>query len=129
MKPDSSFEVPGSEAVREWFGVWPGFHDGEVISLNLSRRAESVLRIYPYFPEKPATVEFLLEEITDLELADFSHQNVLGSLQVEQVTNQHGEPVYRLTLCPCFGLAGRIEAKHLRVKLIPGKSPDGGSQW
>jgi hypothetical protein len=126
---DSSLHLSGSEAVRQWFGVWPNFHDGEVISLSLSRLGESVLRVYPYFPEKPATVEFILNEITDLELADFSLQNVISGLTLEKVTNEHGEAVNRLILHPCFGLTGRIEAKQLRVNLVPGKSPDGASLW
>ena len=119
----------GAETVRQWFGSWPEFHDAEIISLTLCRLGESVLRVYPYAPEKPATVEFWLSEITDLEIADFSHQNVIFSLSIEQVTNENGEAVFRLTMLPCFGLSGRIDAKRLRVNHIPGKSCDGGSQW
>jgi len=34
-----------------------------------------------------------------------------------------------LILGPCYGLAGRIDAKRLRVELQPGKSLDGVSLW
>jgi len=62
----------GSDAVMRWFGGWPSFHDAEVISLMMARTGESVLRVYPYYPDKPAIVDFIFEEITDVELADFS---------------------------------------------------------
>jgi Immunity protein 50 len=122
-------ELSGVDAVTQWFGSWPSFHDAEVISVFLARASQSVLRVYPYHPQKPATVEFILEDVTDVELVDFSCQNVINSLEVATATDQNGGKVYRLTLAPCFGLAGRIDAKSVRVELRPGKSPDGASQW
>jgi hypothetical protein len=122
-------ELIGAEAVRQWFGNWPNFHDAEVISLSLVRKGESILRVYPYYPHKPATVDFIFENVTDIELQDFSGQNVINDLGIETATDQNGDKVYRLVLGPCYGLAGRIDAKSLRVKLSPGQSPDGVSEW
>jgi hypothetical protein len=122
-------ELTGAEAVRQWFGSWPNFHDAEVISLSLARKGQSVLRVYPYYPHKPATVDFIFENVTDIELQDFSGQNVIMYLRIETATDQNGDKVYRLVLGPCYGLAGRIDAKSLRVELSPGKSPDGVSQF
>jgi len=121
--------LTGAEAVRQWFGSWPNFHDAEVISLSLARKGQSVLRVYPYYPHKPAVVDFIFENVTDIELQDFSGQNVIMSLGIETATDQNGDKVYRLVLGPCYGLAGKIDAKSLRVELSPGKSPDGVSQW
>ena len=121
--------LTGAEAVRQWFGSWPNFHDAEVISLSLARKGQSVLRVYPYYPHKPAGVDFIFENVTDIELQDFSGQNVIMSLGIETATDQNGDKVYRLVLGPCYGLAGKIDAKSLRVELSPGKSPDGVSQW
>ena len=114
--------------MKQWFGDWPCFHDAEVISLLLARAGESVLRVYPHYPQKPATVEFVLRDISDVELDDFSGQNVISSLAIEKATGQYGEDVYRLTLGPCYGIAGRIDAKSVRVRLTPGANPDGVSQ-
>lgn len=121
-------DLPGAEKVLEWFGSWPSFHDAEIVSLSLHRSGPSLLRIYPYYPEKPATVEFILEEVMDLELLDFSGQNVIFDLRVERAIRQ-GQSILRLVLFPCFGLAGRIDAQAVRVDLTPGKSPDGVSLW
>jgi len=122
-------ELPGVQAVTQWFGDWPSFHDAEVISLFLARAGQSVLRVYPYQPKKPATVEFVLEDITDIELYDFSCQNVIFNLTVEMMTDQNRDMVYCLTLVPCYGVAGRIDAKSVSLRLSPGKSSDGISNW
>lgn len=119
----------GAEKVIEWFGRWPSFHDAEIVSLQLSRSASSLLRVYPYFPEKPATVHFILENVTDIDLTGFSSQNVIFGLSLEASASERGDAVYRLVLSPCFGIGGRMEAKSVRVELVPGKSPDGVSLW
>lgn len=121
--------LDGTAAVVQWFGRWPSFHDAEIVYLKLAREGPSVLRVYPYFPEKPAAVDFFLEEVTDLELADFSCQNVIFSLDVDIVVDQTKEKAVRLTLGPCYGLAGRIDARRVRVEIVPGKSSDKVSQW
>ncbi len=121
----NEFPVPetlsGKDAVIEWFGRWPDFHDAEVVSLTLARSGESLLRVYPYYPAKPAMVNFVLEEVTDLELADFSAQNVISCLIVEGRTDQTGERATRITMGPCFGLSGWIDAKRVRLQVIPGQ--------
>jgi hypothetical protein len=91
-------ELSGSDAVVQWFGRWPDFHDAEVVSLALIRSGESLLRVFPFFPAKPAIVDFILEEVTDLELADFSIQNVISSLSVEGRTDQTGSAATRIIL-------------------------------
>lgn len=122
-------EIAGAELVMDWFGKWPSFHDAEIVSILLARAGESVLRIYPYCPQKPATVNFVFSDVTDVELQDFSHQNVIFDLNIETAVDQNGENAFRLTMYPCYGLAGRIDAKSLRVEVSPGKSPDAVSMW
>ena len=121
-------ELPGAEKLREWFGRLPTFHDGEVISLSLARSGPSVLRVYPYVPQKPAVVDFIFEEITDLSLEDFSPQNVISLLTAKKVTTKTFGQVIRVRLSPCYGIAGTIEAKRVRIEVVPGKSPDSVSQ-
>jgi len=127
--PDIGAILYGSEPVIKWFGGWPNFHDAEIIHLKLARSGESVLRIYPYYPEKPAPVDFILNAVTDLELADFSSQNVIFSLQIETVTDQTKQNAVRLTLVPCYGLSGWLDGRRVRVELVPGQSSDGVSLW
>ena len=121
---DIAAGLNGFDAVVRWFGRWPSFHDAEIVSLRLMREGESLLRVYPYYPEKPAAVDFVLEGVTDLELYDFSSQNVISSLDLEAVIDQTKEKAIRLKLGACYGLAGHIDARRVRVKLVPAKSSD-----
>jgi Immunity protein 50 len=81
----------GSELVA-WFGRVPSFHDAEIVGLNLNRRSASTLVLHTwsttngvddrgYFVlDRHVAVTFVLEEILDLELNGFSHQNVVFGL-------------------------------------------------
>jgi hypothetical protein len=72
-----------------------------------------------YKADNHCVVTFLLEQISDLELADFSSQNVISGLEIEKQ-----EAGYRLELFPCYGLAGYIVAKSIRVEFKPGIPDD-----
>jgi len=89
----------------------------------------SVLQLYPYYPAKPATVNGVLEKVSDLELIDFSIQNVVSSVSIERVTDQTDSQAIRITLSPCYGLSGWIDAKQIRLELVPGKCSDRVSEW
>lgn len=114
----------------EWFGRWPSFHDAEIVSLELKREGESVLKISKFYagPEpghssksvdtQDAILTFVLEEITGLELYDFNHQNVIFGLTIERAEGD----AYKITLDGCYGLQGHVIAKRVRVafeKRIP----------
>ncbi len=69
-------------------------------------------------------VDFVLEQVTNLELADFSVQNVINSLMTEPVKDQTGHAAVRIRLGGCYGLSGWIDAQRVRVQLVPGKPSD-----
>jgi hypothetical protein len=72
-----------------------------------------------YESEKHVVVEFVLEDISGLGLTGFSHQNVISGLDLEKTDGG-----FLLTLGPCYGLAGTIEAKKISIRLSPGKPSD-----
>ena len=41
-------DVAGAAGVIAWFGRWPSFHDGEIVSLSLNREVASVLKIHVF---------------------------------------------------------------------------------
>ena len=108
--------IPGAESLVAELGSWPDFHDAEVLELVLRREGVSCLVVQPAKaggipPEKAAApIRFSFEGIVDLELADFSSQNVIASLVCLVTANG-----WRVTLSPCFGLAGYIEARSVAV--------------
>jgi hypothetical protein len=124
---DAIHDLPGAQALIEWFGRRPSFHDAEVLSLSLDRTGTSCIRLHTwdltgevdakgyYVHRNHVVVSFLLDDIRDLELAGFSHQNVIFSLSVARL--QDG---FHLCLDPCYELAGTLNARTIRVEFEPG---------
>ena len=122
--------VPGASELVSWFGYWPSFHDAEVLSIHLNRSGESTIAVHTrhrtnqvddrgYFvTTKHVLVTFILEGIQAVQLDDFNHQNVISGLSLEETTAG-----YRLTLHPCFGAQGTIDAKRVRISIEPEPSP------
>jgi hypothetical protein len=123
--------IDGAEELHDWFGRWPSFHDSEIVGLHLNRVGPSSLVIHTwettdkldernyYILTKHVVVEFVLTDVSELELNGFSNQNVLFGLAIEKK-----DAGFRLSLDPCYGLAGTIEAKTIRIRLTPGKPTD-----
>jgi Immunity protein 50 len=129
--PEELTGIVGAKELHDWFGYWPSFHDGEIISLHLNRTNPSTLKIHCwhmtdevdeagyYVLTKHAIVEFLIDiSGTDdcLELFGFSHQNVVSSLAIEKL-----ESGYKLNISQCYGLAGTIKSDNVSIRLTPGK--------
>jgi len=116
--------LPGAPVLLERYGgVLLDFHDAEIISLNLSREGTSTLTIQPFPPDNADLVHFKLENVADLELADFSCQNVISSLSVEQRSVDNSKPALRIRLGACYGLCGWIEAERISLELTSGVQP------
>lgn len=124
--------VPGATVLFEWFGYWPSFHDAEIISLELNRKGISNLKVYfwhtdwsktdsdrRFFQDKFVTVNFAIENINDLELYDFSHQNVISLLTLTPKEN-----LIEIEMGSCYGMSGYIVAEKASVSLSPGM-PEG----
>jgi hypothetical protein len=128
--PSDLEAIPGAQQLFEWFGYWPTFHDAEVISLELKRSGESTLAVHAwemtnrvddkgyYEQTKHAVVQFVLEDILELNLNGFSCQNVIARLSLSKT--QTG---FLLDLAPCYGFSGTIEAERISISLVPGKPP------
>ena len=123
--------IPGAEQLITWFGCWPTFHDAEILELSLKREGKSCLRVHAwratseldsagYFAtDHHAVISFWFEGVCDLGLEDFSVQNVISGLACGK--NENG---FRVTMSPCFGIAGYIEAERLSISFEPGSPRD-----
>ena len=138
--------IPGGSNLVEWFGHVPNFHDAEIVRFSLHRRAPSVLTIHAWNTtrevnnrgyrvlDKQAVVTFALEDVMDLQLEGFSHQNVISGLHLRRAPERpdrrpfYGlDPSpkdYEIELEPCFGLYGIIRCRRVLVDFIPGKPDD-----
>jgi hypothetical protein len=133
-------EVPGGPDLIAWFdGVIPSFHDTEIVGLALERKNSSCclkvhgFRTTPDLDErghfitiKHVIITFQFNQVDQLELSDFNHQNVIDGLKLSRQSNGN----FLLEMEPCYGLWGKIEASNLQISLEPGK-PEGSvyAQW
>jgi|SRR5664279_2031296 len=129
--PNDLRDIPGAVDLHDWFGYWPDFHDDEVIHLHLNRVGTSSMLVEAskwtnevaepgyYKLGKRTLVEFLLEGITELDLEDFNHQNVIMSLHIERT-----ESGYRFDMDTSHGLLGTIEVERCSIRLDPVELPD-----
>ena len=119
--------VPGIQKVLDWFGEWPSFHDSEIVCVELNRVGTSRIEVHAFkvtnsldsrghfINEKHAVICFLLENVLDLELFGFNHQNVISGLNLKRV-----EEGYELHIHPCYGVQGHVIAGRLAIELKPG---------
>ena len=129
-------ELPGGPALIDWFGGrLPSLHDAEVIGVALDRNKSScTLKIHAFERAtdpgaenkrifvKHSVVTFQFTEVTTLRLEDFNHQNVIDGITLSRKL----DGTIALTLEPCWGLWGEVEAKTLHVSFEPG-IPSGSS--
>ena len=119
--------IPGWQAVVDWFGYSPNFHDAEVVSVELRRDPEaSYVRVHAwrtnsdtteqghYRQDRHALVSYSLKGITSLAMNGWNHQNVLSQLWVDRSENG-----YVLHLPEIYGVDGEIAAAEITVSIEP----------
>lgn len=119
--------------VTDRFGSWPSFHDSEILRIELSRslevrRPNTVLRmdIYVFISspeidargyyklENPSVVSFLFEDIDDLDIEDFNHQNVIEELLFSRIVDGRIE----VKIHSIFGLFGSFSCSEVLVTAV-----------
>lgn len=106
-------QIDGHEEIVSRLGMWPSFHDAEVLAVHINRDAPSTMLLRVMHP--PATVQFTFSNIADLSLAgeEADGQNVISCLFVDD------DPLgTRIMLGPCYGLAGYLVVEKVRVDLM-----------
>lgn len=92
-------QIRGHELLVSHLGYWPTFEDFEVISMNLERApwteaaSRDLRATFSGFdinksqtdPErKPSLIEIQFEEISNLQISGFNHQNPITGLTINQ---------------------------------------------
>ncbi|WHO38399.1 Imm50 family immunity protein [Sphingobium sp. AP49] len=117
--------IPGTEKIVEWFGYMPNFHDSEVEEIILRRDPEAsffslicwrssvpISGSDVYNREKEVVVVFRIGGISQINLNDWNHQNVLSKVEISKTDDG-----YRIDLLANFGLDGFIVADDVSVSL------------
>ncbi len=97
MSDDAGFE--GSEVVTNWFGYWPSLHDAEILSVDFQRAINDAgpglyLKVHAFEMTAEVTdgghfklikhciIELRFEQIDDVDLRHFGHQNVIDGISL-----------------------------------------------
>ena len=104
---DEAARFEGSEIVTDWFGYWPSLHDAEVLSADFQRGSDGTgpeLRVKVHAFEmtsevtekgyfklvKHCIIEFRFERVSDVELRNFTEQNVIDGISLSFVSAGDG---------------------------------------
>lgn len=132
MTPPKSalHDIPGGQALVEWFGHVPRFHDAELLEITFSGKGVGLLRIQAwnmtdqvdakgYFVlDKHATVTLALEGVSAVNCVDFDIMPaIIFDLEITK-----GDESFRIEWSASYGVAGFITAKDVRISLAPGIS-------
>ena len=130
MKSHELLEGHGS--VEAAFGRWPSFHDAEVHRIVLERavpsgpmpKVEITVHAWNMTSEVDDSgyyrlthhhlVDLVFDEVSELQLDGFNHQNVLSDLVLEPL--QGG--ALRVELEHCFGVSSSFIAKRAWVEAV-----------
>ena len=94
MTTSALHEIPGGEALIDWFGQVPAFHDADVMAINLVSNGTSVLNFWTwrmtdkvdaqgYFEiEKHIFVDIVLREVTYVSLCQFQLPGIIFQLHI-----------------------------------------------
>lgn len=119
-------DLTGAQALIDWFGIWPSFHDAELVDLTLITQDKSHVTLHTwqttkeidktgcFVTKKHVFVTFEMNGITDLELRGFNHQNVVSAVVLKKINEE-----IQLSLVNCFGLAGFIKCAQISVTFMP----------
>jgi len=116
--------IENSEIIENHFGYFPSFHDSEVISVRLDREEPSIaIEIYVFESSeeidneghykyvKECIVDFIFNEVKEMKISDFNHQNVLYGIKFKQEADQ-----IMTKFDSSFGMNGYIQSSKVSVK-------------
>ncbi len=96
FKPEKT--IKDARKVINFLGLWPSFHDAEILKVDLDREKFSLeMELYTFLMlkeldksghyklDKECIITFRFLSIEELELVDFNQQNVISRLDFEQV--------------------------------------------
>ena len=124
--------IVNHEALTNVFGRWPSFHDAEVVRMRLDRGEgeppflEADIHLWQttgdldergYYALRHHTLATLrFDGISELELYEFNHQNVLWDLTLEDISElAMPDSRWSVSLATSFGVSGRLVCASISV--------------
>ena len=127
MKPTIK-GIKNAEWLVSIFGGWPSFHDAEIHSILITRDCDAGPQIEitvhhwemtnhldfnGYFILRHHTLSTLrFSEVSDLQLANFNHQNVLFDLEISEFSPETG---FSVSLPSSYGCETAFKCREICV--------------
>ena len=120
--------LPGGQALLEWFGCLHRFHDANMLEIALNSKGASTLRVHTwritdkvdargYFElDKHVVVTIALEEVTSITLPDFNLPGIIFDLEITKA-----DEGVQLAWSGSYGAEGVLRARAVRFDLQRGK--------
>ncbi len=131
--------IENAEAVTSAFGYWPSFHDAEVLEVSIKRAGElganpcltAVIHVFEmtsqvspdghYVCQNHSVVTLLFQDLDNLALDGFNHQNALSSLSIE-APESDASVIVRFE--GAYGLECELTCQSVKVmSFVPGIPP------
>jgi hypothetical protein len=128
MTDTALHEIPGGQALIDWFGRVHNFHDANLLEINLASKGTSALRIHTwrmtdkvddrgYFVlDRHIMATIDLHEVTYVALTDFNLPGIIAYLQITKAN-----PVFEVTWSGSYGVSGTLRAQRISISFRPGK--------
>jgi hypothetical protein len=127
LSPGTLSLIAGRELLIEHLGHWPTFQDFEVVSIHLERAATFAashglratffvfdLQKAPGDPDrKQGLAELQFEDVADLKIEGFNHQNPILGVEIKALNPSDGQP--------SFGVKWGGTCMHHEVSFICGR--------
>jgi hypothetical protein len=120
-------EIPGGQELIDWFGPVPGFHDANLLDINLASKGTSTLRIHAwrmtdkvddrgYFVlDKHVVVAIALQDVTYVALNEFDLPGIIFDLQITKADSG-----FELAWSGSYGVSGTLRAQRISIDFRPG---------
>ncbi|QGW22867.1 hypothetical protein GOM96_18315 [Stutzerimonas degradans] len=130
--------IDGSEKVVKALGLWPSFHDAEVISFSVSRAlpldtnicfAKLAVHVRQYAEVgvgtaeyalaivKSVLVNFIFNGVSDLSVSEFNHQNIINSIEFKSAESL-GAPSICVEIESIWGFGGSLQCSSVVVESV-----------
>jgi hypothetical protein len=122
-------DIPGGEALLDWFGRVPHFHDAELLEISFFGRGAGLLRIHSWIItdkvdaqgylvlDKHAVVTLALDGVSTINCTDFDMvPGIIYGLEINKA-DEH----FRIEWSASYGVDGSVTAKQVRITLEPGR--------
>ena len=101
------------EEIVEYFGYWPAFCDGHIVSYE--RIDNSIKLKIDYIDSDKslrALIEISFQGTSDVHLSEYVPESVIDTLSILS-GSQHW-----INLEPCYGLGGSFKCKHIQAIIV-----------